>query len=80
MDGFLKTHNYFLVSYNLGRRVYEGVSLATILLSLWFLGAHCMLITNRLLSCSICWMDPDLRIPSGVAAAVGRCQVVVRFT
>lgn len=30
-------------------------------------------------SCSICWMDPDSRIPSGVAAAVGRCQVAVRF-
>lgn len=57
-----------------------GSSLAAILLSPWFIGALCVLITNRLLSCSICWMDPDLRIPSGVAAAVGRCQVVVRFT
>lgn len=32
-----------------------------------------------LLSCSICWTEPDLRRPSGVAADVGRCQVVVRL-
>lgn len=32
-----------------------------------------------LLSCSICWTEPDLRRPSGVAAVVGRCQVVDRL-
>lgn len=37
-------------------------------------------ITHRRFSCSICWTEPDLCIPSGVAAAVGRCHVVVRLT